>query len=285
VARAAFSSRESQTHGLVLGTLNYFPPEILAGGEPTPAVDIYGLGLTLWECATGKDWGSPQVHKHRFERRVEQRLAEIGDDFRSVVPILRRILQWDPGSRPPGDEVERLLLEAADACSGPGLRTWAREVVPPILAQRKADAQTDELVGKTLSIDGGGGGEPQRLDSLSVELPAKQAPMEAETFNDLAPPAAVRRYQQPAESKPIEQLDTVEKGLRPAATTVDVPLEDDRKTQLHERPGPQRRKRSKKKGSSQLRTLALLGVASLIGAVIGLALFSVVLLVVWALFL
>lgn len=192
VARAAFSARESQTQGLVLGTLNYFPPEILAGGEPTPAVDIYGLGLTLWECATGKDWGSPQVHRSRFERRVDQRLAEIKDDYRALLPVLRQILQWDPALRPDGGVVERSLLHAADQCTGEGLRTWAREVVPPILAKRVANQTKDDLVGQTLPIETAVADDPpDGLSPMQVE-PGRSSGQD-HTFNDLAPPAAVRR--------------------------------------------------------------------------------------------
>ncbi len=191
VARAAFASRESHTQGLVLGTLNYFPPEILAGSDPTPAVDIYGLGLTLWECATGRDWGSPQVHRYRFERRVEQRLGEVADDFGAIVPILRQLLQWDPAARPDGSQVEKALLAAANSCSGEGLRTWARQVVPPILSE--PTSPTDDLVGKTLPIEGTqvvGGPEP--LASRPPIRP-RDAALEEETFNDLARPAAVRK--------------------------------------------------------------------------------------------
>jgi serine/threonine protein kinase len=154
VARAAFSGRESQTQGLVLGTLNYFPPEVLGGAEPTQAVDIYGLGVTMWECATGKEWGSPQANQKRFERRVDERLAEIDAEYRDLMPVLRSILQWDPDLRPNGGTVERALLHAASVCPGDGLRVWAREVVPLALEARDkvVRSQKDELVGKTLEI-------------------------------------------------------------------------------------------------------------------------------------
>jgi len=196
VARAAFASRESQTQGLVLGTLNYFPPEILAGGEPTPAVDIYGLGLTLWECASGKDWGSPQVHRSRFERRVEQRLTEIASTYASLNPVMKRILVWDPRMRPTGGLVERELLAAADACSGVGLRTWARKVVPPLLKTRTASLPVDEWVGKTVQIDGSHqaveASGPSALEPLTLAPGGFDGDGDP-TFNDLAPPAAVRR--------------------------------------------------------------------------------------------
>lgn len=183
VARAAFANRESQTQGLVLGTLNYFPPEILAGQEPTPAVDIYGLGLTLWECATGREWGSPQVQQKRFERRVDQRLAEIEEQYKHLLPVLRQILQWDPMLRPDGGVVERALLHAADSCAGEGLRTWARDIVPPMLANRDAQAARDELVGRTVPITVVG--DPGGDDDYSEV---------SRGFEDLAPPpASVRR--------------------------------------------------------------------------------------------
>ena len=117
LVRAAFDSRESQTQGLVLGTLNYFPPEILAGHDPSPAVDIYGLGLTIWECATGRDWGAPRVKKTQFERRVDRRLSELGSGYKPILPVLRQVLQWDPELRPDGGGMERMLLAAAVAAA------------------------------------------------------------------------------------------------------------------------------------------------------------------------
>ena len=153
VARAAFDSRESQTQGLVLGTLNYFPPEVLAGEDPTTAVDVYGLGITLWECGTAKEWGAPRVQQARFEKRVDQRLDQMPEHYGSLVPVLRQLLQWDPKLRPDGGVVERSLLHAADESIGQGLRTWAREVVPKLLAQNRKDPESDALLGKTIAIE------------------------------------------------------------------------------------------------------------------------------------
>ena len=194
VARAAFDSRESQTQGLVLGTLNYFPPEILAGGDPTPTVDIYGLGLTLWECAAGRNWGSPQVNQKRFEHRVDQRLAEIEGKYKALIPVLHQMLQWHPKLRADGGVLERSLLQSADSSEGMGLRTWAREVVPPML-QARGRKMDDPFVGQTIPIDGGGdvvsGVEPLRVMDRAP-TPEIKADLE-ESFNDLAPPAAVKR--------------------------------------------------------------------------------------------
>jgi serine/threonine protein kinase len=193
VARAAFDARESQTRGLVLGTLNYFPPEILAGGEPTPAVDIYGLALTLWECATGHEWGSPQVRQNRFERRVDQRLGVIEEEYKALIPVLRQMLQWDPQRRSDGGTVERALLASADKSSGGGLRTWARDVVPPIIAGRDR-SKVDALVGQNIkvvhesTVDDTAPLKPMNTSAL-VASRADQEP----TYNDLAPPSAVKR--------------------------------------------------------------------------------------------
>jgi serine/threonine protein kinase len=183
VARAAFASRESHTQGLVLGTLNYFPPEILAGEEPTTAVDIYGLGVSLWECASGEEWGPPRVQQARFEKRVDQRIAELGPDYGPLAPVLRQVLQWDPLLRPEGGVVERSLLHAADSSAGLGLRTWARDVVPQLLAQREKERPKDELVGRTIEIRSFEGDisatpAPQRTASPSSDGPSPldQAP-------------------------------------------------------------------------------------------------------------
>ena len=35
-----------------IGTLVYIAPEIVAGQEPTPATDIYSLGIVLYEMSS-----------------------------------------------------------------------------------------------------------------------------------------------------------------------------------------------------------------------------------------
>jgi serine/threonine protein kinase len=212
VARAAFESRESNTQGLVLGTLNYFPPEVMAGAEPTPAVDLYGLGLSLWECASGTDWGSPQVHRHRFERRVEQRLSELAPEYASLLSTLRRLLAWRPNDRPTGAQAEKLLLSAAELCSGAGLRSWARMVVPPMLEKRQPPQVEGALVGQGLTLEAEPAAAPpsprptasprrapkppppgiEAIDPALIES-ATERIHASQTFNDLAPPAAVTR--------------------------------------------------------------------------------------------
>lgn len=152
VARAAFPNRESHTQGLVLGTLNYFPPEILAGEEPSRAVDIYGLGISLWECAAGRDWGAPRVQQGRFEKRVDQRLGALSSEYREIVPVLRQILQWDPDLRPSGGVVERAFLHASENCAGKSLRGWALDTVPAFLSKRETSGLDDPMVGKTFPI-------------------------------------------------------------------------------------------------------------------------------------
>jgi serine/threonine-protein kinase len=40
--------------GEVMGTLDYVAPEIVLGGEASPAADIYALGCLVYECTTGE---------------------------------------------------------------------------------------------------------------------------------------------------------------------------------------------------------------------------------------
>ena len=50
--------------GLVMGTTQYMAPERIAGGQATPASDLYALGILSYECLTGlppHDGGTAEV--------------------------------------------------------------------------------------------------------------------------------------------------------------------------------------------------------------------------------
>lgn len=270
VARAAFASRESHTQGLVLGTLNYFPPEVLAGEGPSTAVDIYGLGVSLWECATGKEWGPPRVQQARFERRVDQKLGEIAADYGPILPVLRQILQWDPELRPDGGVVERALLHAADSSTGQGLRTWSRQVVPALLEQRVAKPPDDPLVGRTIEVrtlqaagaapasslaDSGPAplDEGPRLASVRSALP-RDVPDPSSTWNaagDAKPPVLDEPPPRPSTASSSDRPSPPDRPSRPKHASVSG--------------GSSRRKR-RKKSNGILRTV----LAVMLGLILGL---------------
>jgi serine/threonine-protein kinase len=49
-------ARQVTTEGLVGGTPHYMAPEVIRGGTPTPAADVYALGMMLYELIT---WRTP----------------------------------------------------------------------------------------------------------------------------------------------------------------------------------------------------------------------------------
>ncbi|WP_157075024.1 serine/threonine-protein kinase, partial [Janibacter limosus] len=130
IAHVVESSRMTMT-GLVMGTPGYLSPELVEGGDVTPATDWWGWAATLVFAATGR---SP------FGRGgMEAVLARVcrGDaDLREVdpqlAPLLHAALAPDPSQRPDADEV-LMALEA-----------WARgRPVTDVLPQRTRALRPD----------------------------------------------------------------------------------------------------------------------------------------------
>ncbi len=55
--------------GQVCGTLPYLSPETIAGAEPTPAADVWAMGVTLYEAATG-EWPFHGISRSGWEQAI-----------------------------------------------------------------------------------------------------------------------------------------------------------------------------------------------------------------------
>jgi serine/threonine-protein kinase len=107
-----------------LGTLAYMAPEQLEGAAPTPAFDIYGLGMTLWQMLAGR---------HAFEEALtntqeltRKQLVEmppsLSDAARlppEVDAVVRRAVAKDPRDRyRSASEMARALADVRALLAG-----------------------------------------------------------------------------------------------------------------------------------------------------------------------
>jgi serine/threonine protein kinase len=195
VARAHFEARESFTGQLVLGTLNYMAPEYIVTGEVTPAADIYGLGIALYEAASGSTFGQPRIRRERFEAAVEEALASIQASHGELVPLLASMLRWEPTERPDGATLERQLMAAADDLRGTSLRSWAATAIPPLIVGTGVIPQDPiGLAGQEFDIKVGGSEGTYPFDttprpSIDEPVPAP-SPVPAAPARPTTSPAA-----------------------------------------------------------------------------------------------
>jgi hypothetical protein len=95
--------------GYVLGTPDYMAPEQLCGDAVTPASDVYGLGLVLFECLTGRPlWANRQARLAASTVPT----PSVGHLPPGVVEICSRCLLPSPGERPTSRHLADLLRTA-----------------------------------------------------------------------------------------------------------------------------------------------------------------------------
>lgn len=185
VAQARFAARESRTGQFVLGTLNYMAPEYVITGEVSPAADVYGLALTLWEAAVGEVFGQPKLKEESHVKRVEQRLQQLSEAHAELATVLRPMLAWSPEARPDAKHVEHQLVGAADRLSGKGLRSWADATVRPAMEKLQREARDlVGLAGQTIPV--ADAEEPPPAPALApAPAPAPAAPAQPDEYTML----------------------------------------------------------------------------------------------------
>lgn len=152
VARAEFD-REVYTSSAQFGTARFMAPERWIYGEAGPASDVYSLGVTLWELATGLRFERPALAPAPFEEALDDRMAALrtslgashGAHVDALSALLRSCLAYESTDRPEAAAFEDRLSALAEGVPG-NLRRYARETLPSLLeARREALRQDPDL--------------------------------------------------------------------------------------------------------------------------------------------
>ncbi len=108
--------------GDVPGTLAYISPERLAGGEATPAADVWAVGVMLWEALAGRHpfWRGSMLETARSIEAGARPLGELRPDLpKRLLRLVDSSLSTNPSRRPTARELADALRGAGSAVSTP----------------------------------------------------------------------------------------------------------------------------------------------------------------------
>jgi serine/threonine-protein kinase len=137
IARLAMDA-EAAAPGTTLGSVHYFSPEQARGVATTPASDVYGLGLVLYESVTGeRPWAGDTTDAIALARvgktaaDVRERRPEIPA---ALAAVIARSLAPEPSDRYPNGAAVAAALEPLVA-GGDAATPAVAGVAPPIPAE------------------------------------------------------------------------------------------------------------------------------------------------------
>src|SRR5215471_16884953 len=117
--------------GDVPGTLAYISPERLAGGEATPAPDVWAVGVMLWEALAGRHpfWRGSMLETARAIEAGARPLGELRPDLpKRLLRVVDSTLSTNPARRPTARDLAAALRGVASSAAvpRPGIRLPTR---------------------------------------------------------------------------------------------------------------------------------------------------------------
>ncbi len=136
------------TAGIVVGTAAYLAPEVIRGGEPGAAGDVYAAGITLYELLTGqppfRGHVAAVMHDH-LHTTPERPPGLPGPLWELILACLGK----DPDRRPPASAVARALRDPAFRLEGlpaaPPIPVPRAPLARPALADQSAAATSSGM--------------------------------------------------------------------------------------------------------------------------------------------
>jgi serine/threonine protein kinase len=175
IARAFSYSAPGRKLSLVWGSPHYFSPEQAQGDPPTPAADVYAIGVILFEMLTGRLPFTGKDHEELALAHIQDE-APLVSDFNPSVPrnlsrIIRKVMAKEPSSRyRTADQLGRILINYREQ----GLDTTERQAASQ--ATIAAPQQQASVTAPAATR------QAQRQVSSSPVPPPRQPPSSAADF-------------------------------------------------------------------------------------------------------
>lgn len=139
IARALATVVPGERSNVVWGSPQYFSPEQAAGEAPTPASDVYSLGIVMYELLAGAPpftAGTAEELARMHARSQPLPIREYVPDIpEALAAILTKVLSKEPSSRyRTADQLGRVLLKFGTLKEAPAMSAPALALTPEVAA-------------------------------------------------------------------------------------------------------------------------------------------------------